>query len=502
MPKGLLPNASFILPNLKPRIKGSFFYFLLFLAALPVFLIPLRNPDLFWGFSSARWILLHRAFPHADFLSWTKPQTPWIDFEWLSHLLFLSLYRIGGWKTLLFLKASLLFLAWVPIGFFLNERRIEKNLIVGAFLLWAASSISHSDLRPELFSLIFFAGLMVSLENNRENKKNSSLRGNGVFFGLFALWANLHAGFIFGEALIFFYAACHLTSKEISRFKKTVLWGISAFLGSLINPYGLGPYQVALAHLKQESALSQSIMEWRPFNFSPPIHWPTDIAFVLLFLAVTILLIHKPFRTKLKIFFPTISLTLALSLSTLEHRRMAPYFIIAFLMAGGTWIQETGFQKKYASTGSFMLSLGSIFFIWSFWPPSIQNLPFDGRLLPEKAAVFIAQKGPALSNLRFYNPWEWGGYLGWKLRPWFKPYCDGRYIFHDLLFPQKRAVLNSNNWQEFLDSQKINAALIPYLNQPDSWIFNFMPKKKWTLLYRDQTALLFVRKTTLQGRGL
>ncbi len=496
MPKGFFPNASPILPNLRPQIKGLLFYFLLFAAALPVFIIPIRNPDLFWGFSAARWMIVHHAFPRADFLSWTKPHVPWIDFEWLSQTLFFILYKTGGWATLLFLKALLLLLAWIPIGRILSQRQVEKSLVTGAFLLWASSSISHSDLRPELFSLIFFAWIFLILERNRKKPSLQvpwSLLG---FFGLFALWANLHAGFIFGEALIFFYAAFHLLCKEISQFKKTVLWGISALLGTLANPYGLGPYQVALTHLKEQKFLSQSIAEWRPFDFSPPSHWPTGLALVLLFLAAIPIIFHKPIQIKSKIFFPEILLALLLSLLTLEHRRIAPYFIIAFLITGGPWIQAMRFKGKYARNGSFIISLCSIFFIWSFWTQSLQKIPFDKTLLPSTAAAFISNEGPALSRLRFYNPWEWGGYLAWKLRPQFKVYCDGRYIFHDLLFQQERAVKSPGRWQNFLDSQKIDAALIPYLNQPNSWVLRFMPREKWTLLHQDKTAFLFVRRST------
>lgn len=493
MPKrGLIPGAYFILANLKPQIKALVFYSLIFVAALPAFLIPIRNPDLFWGFSAARWALIHRAFPRFDFWSWSNPQAPWIDFEWLSQLIFLSLYKIGGWKALLLLKSLLLFLGWIPIETCLRQKRVETSLIISVFLLWAATSISHSDLRPELFSLIFFAWVLLTLEIDRQNPNILNSKISWGFFGIFILWSNLHAGFIFGEALIGIYAFFRLLYREIPEFKKIFLWGISAFLGTLINPYGIGPYQVALIHLKENSALN-SIAEWGPFNFLPPSHWPTDVVFLLLLLALAATLLSQPNQIDFKKNSPIFCLILFLSLLTLERRRIAPYFVIAFLMAGGSWLKEMRLKEKYALNGSFIIALGSIFFIWSFWTSSIKNFPFDGALLPEKATAFISQHN-SLSKLRFYNPWEWGGYLSWKLRPEFKVYCDGRYIFHDLLLAQKKALLSPQNWGEFLDSQKINAALIPHLKQPSSWYSLLMPESKWTLVYEDPTALLFVRK--------
>ncbi len=493
MPKrGLIPDAYSILLNLKPQIKVSLFYFLIFIAALPAFLIPIRNPDLFWGFSAARWMLISHAFPRFDFLSWSKPHAPWIDFEWLSQLIFLGLYKIGGWTALLVFKSLLLFLAWIPIEIGLRQKRLETSLILGAFLLWAATSISHSDLRPELFSLIFFAWALLALEIDRQNPILLNSKISWGFFGVFILWSNLHAGFIFGEALILIYAFFRLLYREIPELKKTLLWGTSAFLGTLINPYGMGPYQVAFIHLKENNALN-SIAEWKAFNFLPPSHWPTDAVFLLLLLALAMTLALKPNHIELKKNSPIFCLVLFLSLAALAHRRIAPYFVIAFLMAGGSWLKEIRVKEKYSLNGSFIIALGSIFFIWSFWTPSIQNLPFDGRLFPEKAADFISQRD-SLSQLRFYNPWEWGGYLAWKLRPRFKVYCDGRYIFHDLLLAQKKALSSPSNWAKFLDSQKIDAALIPHLKQPLSWYSLLMPKSKWALVYEDPTALLFIRK--------
>ncbi len=493
MPKrGLIPDASSILLNLKPQIKGPLFYFLIFIAALPAFLIPIRNPDLFWGFSAARWMWIHHALPRFDFWSWSKPHAPWIDFEWLSQLMFLSLYKIGGWKALLLFKSSLLCLAWIPIEIGLRQKRVQTNLILGAFLLWAATSISHSDLRPELFSLIFFTWVLLALEIDWQNPAILNSKISWGFFGVFILWSNLHAGFILGEVLIFIYAFFRLLYREISELKKTILWGISAFLGTLLNPYGIGPYQVALMHLKEKNALN-SIAEWSAFNFLPPSHWPTDAVFILLLLGLATILLSKPNQIELKKNSPIFCLVLFLSLLTLERRRIAPYFVITFLMGGGSWLNEIRIKEKYALNGSFIIALGSIFFIWSFWTPSIQNFPFDGRLFPEKATTFISQHN-SLSKLRFYNPWEWGGYLAWKLRPQFKVYCDGRYLFHDLLLEQKKALSNPQNWRKFLDSQKIDAALIPHLKQSSPWYSLLMPKSKWTLVYEDPTALLFVRK--------
>ena len=444
---------------------------------------------------------------------------PWTDFEWLSQIIFFFFYKHGGYLALLILKATLLFLCWIPIALGIKDAELPRPQLFAAFLFWATASISHSDLRPELFSLFFFAALLVSLERRKTEPATLSWRWILWCCAIFSLWANLHAGFIFGGMLFALYAATDLFNHDFTRFHEKALAAIFAVASTLINPYGIGPYRIAWAHLQERSNLSHSINEWEAFTFSPPVHWPVDCAFVALFFAAGLLAISARKRRDYQQEFPIFLLTLFLGILTLFYRRFSAYFIIAFILAGSQFLKKGEFLSiKKKSWPSMTAALLCSLYIFRFASHVDWKSPFDSRLVCRRATAFLSQERRVISSLRVYNKWEWGGYLGWKLRPWFKIYCDGRYLFHDLLFKLSAAVPSPDTWQDFLNSQNLNAALMPNFYReisttriyPDKttrkfnrpWYLFFMPRKDWALVYWDDKALFFVKRGSVSPSWL
>jgi hypothetical protein len=503
---GPVTENNSIIPNPGVAMKGRFFFIAIVLASLPVFFAPLSNPDLFWDFSAAHWMLAHHAFPKADFLSFTKAGAPWVDFEWLSQIIFFFFYRQGGFLGLLFLKAFLLYACWKPIALGLKDIDLPRLAIATAFLFWISSLIAHSDLRSELFSLFFFALMICLLERRQAKPQIHFLKWASVICLIFALWANLHAGFIFGEALLIFYAVGDICAGDLRRFRETVFIGVLAMMATLLNPYGLGPYRIAFAHLKEGSNLAHSINEWEAFTFFPTIHWPIDLAFLALLILGGMTILSPRIRKKNVKAIPFLFLAVLLGLLTLFYRRFASYFVIVLIFASAKFLKQT----RPSVVVSAFLALFCVLSIFHFARQTDWSVPFNARMVPERAVAFLNKERPAISNLRVYNEWEWGGYLGWELRPWYKVYCDGRYLFHDLLFHLSVAVQSADTWQKFLNSQGLNAALMPNLSwhvlttriYPDKttrkfqrpWYLLFMPRKQWALVYWDDKALFFVKR--------
>jgi len=63
-------------------------YFFSFLFSLPFISKPLINPDIFWHLSAGKFIFENSKIPYTDFLSWTLNGKEWIDFEWLSQVIY------------------------------------------------------------------------------------------------------------------------------------------------------------------------------------------------------------------------------------------------------------------------------------------------------------------------------------------------------------------------------------------------------------------------------
>lgn len=474
------------------------------LLALPVLLIPICNPDLFWHLSAGRWIAANHAVPRVDFLSFTAAGLPWSDFEWLSQLFFHWVHGLSGFAGLWALKALLLAACAAVIDGVLRLHEKSGVQRAAALLLWSAGIIASSDIRPELFSLLLFLALLLELERLRLGKIAHPFWNASGLFCLFALWANLHAGFIFGLLLLACCAAGELLGRGPKALRDCFGWGVAAFCGTLCNPYGLGPYRVLLDHWLRRAEFQGFIQEWQPTAWVNAFHWP--------FWVLLGALLYKLFQARKR------ELPLGLTLASLyfgfgavAHTRLSVYFActavpLLFILAGPPAARLRYGAVLYA--GFLVFTLPSL-----SWRST-----FDDRHVPRRAAAFLGKEYAVTSGLRAYNPWEWGGYLGWRLYPWYKVFGDGRYLFHSQLTASAEAVKDPGRWKDFLEENRLNAALLHNLDVRFAtrrgyrdgtfsdfarpWYLAFMPRESWALVYWDEKALYFVSRRAVPKKWL
>ncbi|MBI2362717.1 MAG: hypothetical protein HYV15_04975, partial [Elusimicrobia bacterium] len=230
-------------------------------AALSLFALPLANPDLFWHLSAGRWMAEHGALPRADWLSHTRAGAPWSDFEWLPQLLYHAVHRAGGMAGLFALKAGLMCAVsaalWRGLGLY-GAGPLGRALGV---LGWALASPAANDLRPENFSVLFFILLLTGLERRRREGREAWAAGAlAAVFLLLAVWANLHAGFVYGLALLALYGGAAAWRRRRILPLGAVAAGAA---GSLVNPFGAGVYSVTLGHWAELGELTRYIREWQ-----------------------------------------------------------------------------------------------------------------------------------------------------------------------------------------------------------------------------------------------
>jgi hypothetical protein len=114
--------------------------------------------------------------------------------------------------------------------------------------------------------------------------------------------------------------------------------------------------------------------------------------------------------------------------------------------------------------------------------------------LPAKAVQFIQDHHPAGP---LFNSYNWGGYLIYKLWPDYPVYIDGRTDLYDDAFIRRylNVVAGGEGWQQALDEDGINLVLI----ESDSSLAKFLKQEPaWTILYQDDIAAVFGRKTPLK----
>ncbi|MBI3551181.1 MAG: hypothetical protein HY077_01580 [Elusimicrobia bacterium] len=473
--------------------------------SLPALLIPIYNPDLFWHLSAGRWMFAHGALPRADWLSFTYAGTPWLDFEWLAQLIFEALYRLGGFFALWLLKGALMLGIWLGLDRAMRINGLPGAIRAAGLCLWSAAALIHADIRPDLFSLVFFAWLLAALEALRLGRleiTNKRLAGAALFF---SLWADLHLGFLLGLALIAAYGAAAAFRGQRAAAKTCGRLLACAVAGTLANPYGLGPYEVAWSHWSAGRELARGIAEWQPMSARNKVYWPFWLLSPMFAAGL------GAWRRDWK------SLPLApamaaagLCLASLMHERTASYFNILGALMIALAARREGPKAERVLSGAVALS--AAFLVWVA-PGIYRKSFFNYKFVPRTAAEFLSSERAVFEPLRVYNPWEWGGYLGWRLSPRHKVFDDGRYIFHDELPREAAAVADFKVWRDFIASERIDAVLLQNLPTmfpttkayPDGstkafdrpfYIF-YAPLADWALVHWDPAALVFVRRSAV-----
>lgn len=223
----------------------------------------LRESDLWWHIRSGQLMLESWRVPYTDTFSYTHAGQPWIAKEWLSQVVFASVFALGGWAGPLVLTAVVMaFSAWL---FYRSAAQSLHPFYAAVLTLLAVFLVQGVTVaRPHILTFPLAVGLTVLLFGTARDKARPPFWS----LALIILWSNLHGSF----PLAFVIAGCALIDVvERTRFadkKLVLLWALYIALGllvTLVNPYFIKPYQVALG-LAGGLQVMREISEWAPFT--------------------------------------------------------------------------------------------------------------------------------------------------------------------------------------------------------------------------------------------
>lgn len=482
-----------IIPKGSAALKEGLVRAWAYALALVVCAFPFFNPDVFWHLSAGRWIWAHASVPRAEAFSFTRAGTPWIDFEWLTQAVWYAAVRAAGLWGLWLLKGALVAAAFWSVDGLLRDKRASPLARAAAAAFWALCALGVADARPDLATLVFFALLLRRLEAG----KASFLFG----FALFALWANLHAGFVFGFALYAIYAAAARVERRPAR--PILGEALGAGLGVLLNPYGLGLFEIFRAHAGANTA--RFIMEWRPP--SPRNTFQAHLFFALCGVFVALVgLVARRRRLPKALTAATVLFGLAAAVSA----RFGAFFGTA-----AAALVFVLFPQPPVFFTALALALATpLIPVWQArWV-----YPFHSNYVARRAAEFVVREKAALGDLRLFNTYEYGGYLGWRMGPDYRVFGDGRYLFADQLPETQDAIAAPENLARFAERERLDGFLIAdyrrrYPTQrlyPDGtrksfqrpWYWFLFPGERWALVYWDDQAILVVDRAKVPAAWL
>jgi hypothetical protein len=447
------------------------------------------------------WMLEHHALISADPFSFTRGGEPFLGFEYGSQLVFGLAWKVGGVAAVTVLVGVLIAATYALLARVLLELDIEPLLAYVVTVAAAALGGGHWVARPHVFSFLGTVILLWWLERPRPVPV-------WLFVPFFAVWANLHGGFVFGGVLMAAWLGGTILewlvggqkSGELRRIKYLAVAIVCAGLGTLLNPHGLELHRHVLMFFGNK------------FNFnntaeflSPDFHQIDGRVFLLGILAVLGVLTFIRERPS----FPRLfAIVLTLTFGLISVRNVALFGIVALpllaLHANQAWRSlpdprgirgRFGTTARASSTLSWVTPVVLAFALLAVAHGRIGRAQvvaddFDPVTFPIAAVA----KGRA-ANLqgRIFSEFVWGGYLVYAW-PEQRIFIDGGTdFFGDPLYEEFSRVRRlAPGWRDILERWNIELAL---LRPASSLAHELSRDSRWSPWYCDSVAVILRRQS-------
>jgi hypothetical protein len=385
------------------------------------------DADLWGHLTFGRDILERKQIVQADAYSFTSDRA-WVNHEWLSETTFAATYQAAGATGLVLLKVA--FIAFL-LGLLWRHLRAQGiaatsglALITLAFLgtFWRMHTM-----RPQLFSVLFFAVLLIVMVGAEQGRRWRLL----IAPPLMAIWVNVHGGWIVGLGVLGLWTAMRILDPRVAmndRLQAAAI-GIAAVGATLLNPYGSHMWSFLAETVRFGRP---DIEEWgslltHPFALGLP--W----ALVLMTAAAALWQSKGSWR------WNHIAIVSVLAIASFRVSRLDAFFAVAaiVLLAPelGTLLRRVidrrlGDSSPGKSQSAGVLAITAIAVAAMLVPaagiigPYATCLTIGGPWVPEPEAARFIQ----LNQLkgRMLTWFDWGQYAIWHFSPDLQVSMDGR----------------------------------------------------------------------------
>jgi hypothetical protein len=430
-----------------------------------------------------------------------------VAFEYGSQLLYATAHRIGGLSGVAILASLLIAGSYALLAKFLLDRKVDALLTYLVSIASAILGAVHWTARPHLFTLFAVMAMLYVLEPG-ERRPSLWLLVPG-----YALWANIHGGFVFGLTLLGIYLAGSLAewwprrgmpgATDDVRYYATAL-GLG-LLGSLINPNGVG------LHLHIIRFFSEPFLRDNTHEFlSPDFHSAGGKMLLASLLAIMALFALVPGRPRLTRLF----LVLANVAFALQARRniqlyaatalpvLALHFDAAWRRLPD-WRHLRAIFERDARRGTNALFIGVVTALLVVLAVLHGRVgPFDlvpDRLDPKEFPIEAVARGRAAHlDGRIFHDFVWGGYLLYAW-PEQKVFIDGGTDFYgpDLMRTYMDVAGVQPGWRDTLSARGISLVLMP---TGSAMVHELVHDGDWQVWYCDRTAA-FLQRDSAAGAG-
>jgi hypothetical protein len=473
-----------------------------------------RDSDTGWHIRNGEAILAQQALPVTDPYSFSKPNQPWVAWEWGADVAMGAANRLGGLTAVAGLFAFAIACAswlWVRLSFAMDG----DFLLAGLFApLMVTTASPHWLARPHVFGWILLLGWLLFLETvARKNVAQASRPALGAFGAwarqeayptLFAaLWANVHGSFFLAPLLAAIYAVSFLIRPllwpldkvaERARARRFLWIAVAAGTGTLLNPYGWKLHAHVFSYLL-DTRLTAQIAEFQSFNFHDKDATQMAIVIALAALGGMLALTQRNIAHFLlaALFFwgglrsarvlPLVALVIlpvansAIAIALRQMRGLRQPLLDRLDAALAYSARLRRIDLRLHGVGFVAAAALSLFLL--------RAPAFPADAFPVAAAQAV-EKLPA--NARILTSDSYGGYLIYRFNGSRKVFFDGRSDFYgaDLLDQYATLTAVRPGWRDIVTRYRFTHALL----RASSPLAGVLAESGWTTLYHDRVATL------------
>jgi hypothetical protein len=400
---------------------------------------PVRNADIWMHLRVAEDIVASGEIPRVDQYSAVAAGRPHLSHEWLSALIFLGIFKLGGGEALTVFRA-LMMLAMLLLLWFSLEKRARSFVLTAPILALAAYIIlERAFVRPHVFTLLFLCIWVFALERWRWRRQ---LRYLIVLVPLQVLWANLHGGYIIALVLgvmmtgtTALLVLCPSWSKDESYawsdVGKFAALTAACLAASLINPHGLRLVEFSLTMGFASDYIKQFVYEWgsplgdkymrRAYGYDVVLS-----IFILMWLGLTLNVKRRPLLDAVLALLATVMTVQAIRFVSFIGILGFPLTVRAWQAVADTYATPLFSKRRpLIETALFALILASTL---------VYGFPYDkanhrrigwgfGGSPPYNTTHFLMEKG---FKGTIFNDYGDGAFLLHHLAPRVRPVMDSR----------------------------------------------------------------------------
>jgi len=463
--------------------------------ALQVFSDNKADVDLWGNIGFVRSLPGTDGFHTSNTYSYTEPDRPWVNHEWLAQYIMRKTWELSGNPGLLMLKIAMgLVVLALTHGTLRHECRSGTLRVL--LMLLIISTMSYGfGVRPHHFTYLLLAVFLSLLKRFRRRAWLHLL----VFPLLGMLWANLHGAFFIGGILLLVHAVLESVRSRRHAMRTPLLplilfGGVVLFVvATFVNPFGVRLWSFIF---ESGGTARPYLSEWAPF--SPIRHWLVHPDFVGL--AIVVCCAYPFSRTHKDVVWTTL---LYLSLvAAIVLRRNIPLFAIVAGFTAGRHLDSMAGDVIDRLTERMprvvWLVVLAVFIPFSLYTAASfsKSRPLQVEIKPDDYPLrTVAFMKEHRLNGNVFVFFDWAEYCIWHLYPHCRVFMDGRFrsaysqpVVEDYL----AGLYADEGWQRILTVYPTDMALVHYGNPIAGRLAR---RRDWQLIHSDGPAMLYVKRS-------